>query len=753
MKIYNFLNSYSNLIYYSKDNKKAIAFGDIRFLEKYKINNPELNYGQIIKKIYDEKTSELFTSMMHVVLGPGNILFLKFELTDNLYLLNKYIPIENQKQILVKKIGNIKVEEVIKMIKDYFGEIATPQFISSILILPNVLKELGIMDDNYTIVIENNGKEEEISLTEISNNINTNLFYKRHERNSVLENLKVKEESKVEYKTNNSKLDYASDSNIKLLKLLSELSINMKDKLLFENLYNNFKSVNKITLNQDTNIDWMIISSYFLLNENKRINLPSTYIEYLKEFNFECYSLNNEEIDYDKIIKYIRNSLAHSSYEIINDRFIRIYSYNEEIDSYDFNIIVAKRMILKLIEDIEFFGSLNTHFPIIGSDFTKPFICEPEGIKNKQELIEYLKSRKIIDLNKHEFKEDFNCEYFSFWIKRNLNNTTGYDYYLGEKEEYDYLKQYLNVDLEEKDLSDTDIDYILEEIEKIGPKFYTHSFVNKNQIIANIYRNKKLGLKVLNNEFLGVIKTENKLDNSLLKTLDVTPIEFYNLQNYLKILVISYLNNLLLYSYNENKNINTSELEFERVMSLDINILKDKKIKYAEQLQNRINNLSNEKENLVKFIDTKEKLVLNTSFLENAPENVIEREKNSLIKAQTKLGNLDETAIEEEVTKLRSEFEEIKQEILRIDNNEFNINEYILEHLRNSLAHGNISFPNGIDVYDISNTKIVFEDFHPKTNNKTFEGEIKVGCLLKQLSNKKYLESIYFDNSHFNKTN
>ena len=94
----------------------------------------------------------------------------------------------------------------------------------------------------------------------------------------------------------------------------------------------------------------------------------------------------------------------------------------------------------------------------------------------------------------------------------------------------------------------------------------------------------------------------------------------------------------------------------------------------------------------------------------------------------------------------------IKQEIISIDSNEFNINEYILEHLRNSLAHGNIKFPNDIDINNISNTKIIFEDFYPNTTKKTFEGEINLGDLVKQLSNKKYLQSIYFENSHFNKT-
>ena len=751
MYSYSFLNKYSDLVYHSKDNKKALAFGDTRFLKKYKIRYPWLSYSEIIKKIYDEETSDLFYTTMHVILEPGLLLFLKFEFNDNLYLIDKYLSIENQKQILVKKIGNIKAEEAIGIIKDYFGEIATPKFISSVLILPNVLKELGIIGDDYTIIIENNGKEETLSFTEISSNIDRRLFYKKHEKNDVLSTLKIREEEKIEYKTNNSKLDYASDSNIKLLKLLGELSISIEDKMLFDQLYNNFKSINKVTLNKDTNIDWMIISSYFLLNEDKRINLPNTYSKYLSEFKFECCCLNNDEIDYDKIVKYVRNSLAHSSYEIIDERFIRIYSYNRETNTFDYNIVISKNMILKIIDDIEFFGNLNTHFPIIGSDFTKKFTLEPEGIKNKQELQEYLKSRKIIDIKKYEFKNDIDCGFFRYWIESLINNTSGFDYYLGEKEEYDHLQQYLNIELEEYHISETDMDYILTEVDKIGPKFYRHSFYNKNQIIANIYRTKKLGLKVLNNEFLKIITTQDKINNSLITTLDSNPVEFYNLQNYLKILIISYLNNLLLYSYNENKNINSSELQFETVMNFNKNILKDKKLKHIKQLENTIKNINLEKESLIEYIKDRRIQLSNPVFLEKAPESVIENTKKLLIEAQIKLENLDEKEIEQKVLELNYELEEIKQELISIDSKDFDINRYILEHLRNSLAHGNIKFQNNIDINDISNTKIIYEDFYPNTCNKTFEAEISLGNLLMQLSNKKYLESIYFDNSHFNK--
>ena len=153
--------------------------------------------------------------------------------------------------------------------------------------------------------------------------------------------------------------------------------------------------------------------------------------------------------------------------------------------------------------------------------------------------------------------------------------------------------------------------------------------------------------------------------------------------------------------------------------------------------------------NLIKYINDKITQLSNQAFLEKAPKEVVKNTESLLIEAQNKLKNLDDKQIEERILKLRNELEETKQQILDIDSKDFDINKYILEHLRNSLAHGNIKFSNDIDINDISNTKIIFEDFHEC--NKTFEGEITLGQLLKELSNKKYLESIYFDNYHFNK--
>ena len=67
---------------------------------------------------------------------------------------------------------------------------------------------------------------------------------------------------------------------------------------------------------------------------------------------------------------------------------------------------------------------------------------------------------------------------------------------------------------------------------------------------------------------------------------------------------------------------------------------------------------------------------------------------------------------------------------------------FVIEHLRNSLAHGNVQFLNAMNYEDILNTNIRFLDYD-KDENLTFMGTIKFGELLEILNNKEFLKSIY----------
>ena len=90
---------------------------------------------------------------------------------------------------------------------------------------------------------------------------------------------------------------------------------------------------------------------------------------------------------------------------------------------------------------------------------------------------------------------------------------------------------------------------------------------------------------------------------------------------------------------------------------------------------------------------------------------------------------------------------EISDFIIQIENMESfsiggnnNVNKYILKHLRNSLAHGNVSFVQGVDINNISDIVLLFKDEDNKED--TFCGEIKLLDLLEQLIKDRYINSL-----------
>ena len=92
------------------------------------------------------------------------------------------------------------------------------------------------------------------------------------------------------------------------------------------------------------------------------------------------------------------------------------------------------------------------------------------------------------------------------------------------------------------------------------------------------------------------------------------------------------------------------------------------------------------------------------------------------------------------------EISELKLDLKKIESDEFDINEYILEHLRHSLAHGNISFMSDIDINNIGNIELTFIDFYPRSKRESFYGTIRLSNLLTILSDEKYVRSLYNDN-------
>ena len=80
------------------------------------------------------------------------------------------------------------------------------------------------------------------------------------------------------------------------------------------------------------------------------------------------------------------------------------------------------------------------------------------------------------------------------------------------------------------------------------------------------------------------------------------------------------------------------------------------------------------------------------------------------------------------------------------DNYNFNKNlsNFILRHLRNSLAHGCVSFPNDINLENVDDTIICFKDYDSNDRTiLTFRGEIRLLDLLNVLTSETYLSDMF----------
>ena len=100
--------------------------------------------------------------------------------------------------------------------------------------------------------------------------------------------------------------------------------------------------------------------------------------------------------------------------------------------------------------------------------------------------------------------------------------------------------------------------------------------------------------------------------------------------------------------------------------------------------------------------------------------------------------------LEEELKKITEEIKtmELEEQLIGVDkiiNNRFH--QIIIEHLRNALVHGNVTFPNGFDFNNLGSTIIRFQDYDGSI--LTFDATINIEDLLIELNEEKFLLSIF----------
>jgi len=72
-----------------------------------------------------------------------------------------------------------------------------------------------------------------------------------------------------------------------------------------------------------------------------------------------------------------------------------------------------------------------------------------------------------------------------------------------------------------------------------------------------------------------------------------------------------------------------------------------------------------------------------------------------------------------------------------------NISRFVFNHLRNSLAHGYVKFPKDVNLSNVSDMLITFEDYNPANKKEmTFKGTIKLGDFLTIITSGEYVNNV-----------
>ncbi len=779
----------------------------------YKLNKDESDYEQIKKLESMLKTnSKIFKEILKLLIQNGFLedlsfryeysnmfnknrdeenyfSILKYKILDGkLYAYDLIKSRENRKYVEIKQINNIDVNKVIALLKN---DGYTNEEVEILIQHKEILQAYGIDSKSYNVTLSNNNDLINIQLDDPNIKLDFSIFFKEHSKSNLLD--KTNFNLNVESNDNND--SYGYDSNLKLLSLMHGLCKSQKDLSLFESIYKKNVELLGNGGNTDTNIDLMFISSFFLLNQEEKNTLPdylyldlerklklvnpqgamcifmdendeeTSYANNVNLTNYGCndYIFTNGNLNCKMLFHAIRNALAHSTYEVIDKNYIRIYGYNKE-KVMNCNFKIRKDMIIEFINKLSNYNAFGNIFPICTLE--KPNY-DNAPIQTKEELKSYLESIVVLDITDvkyHDLDSLKKLQIYAAYLtqKENVGINENVDYKMLELFEYDYerklyylkmklhnpmtlkaksidfiaksqLKFFMDYKLEEKKLSESQILKIIDYIGQISDTFYDHSAINQHEIITELIRNELNPSRNISMIIEDIVRTNGKSDGAIMDMLNDTSTKYIDYDKVIKATIISYLNNILLYNYNEKK-VDLSGLDFSSLkIDVDFEDLIFKKEK-------RINDLRRENINIYASNKKMEKRIRDISIqLERVTE---ENQKAILISQKQKLETIisqDDGSRQEknsiEMIALQKDLEELKNR--RLDNLS------ILNHLRNSLAHGNIFFLDTINLNDIGDLEITFIDYYTDTIDESFKGTIKFRELLTTLSDEKFINSIF----------
>ena len=318
---------------------------------------------------------------------------LKFKIiNDKLYAFNFLLKEENRKLLEVSKINGINVSTFLDNIE------------LNDLYSIDKMKKYGVNATNsFILTIIDDGNVFDIDIySEVST---YNIFYKEYQLNDKLGDLS---EIRIEsLKSNNTMLEYASTNVKTLLILLNNMTISQNDKFVLNKLIQKSFMLNDIYNNMDNNLDMIFLSTQLLMLDNKLDFIPQNIIDLMKFvliFDFGIDELNesnnailtNGNIDYKKIIRMIRNCIAHSNYKVLENGNVEFY--NEGKNRMNFTI--------KKIHLMSLFNHLYNYYFLEGA---LPVILDNDSVFNrtpftKESLINYLNGIELIGVDNIKLK-------------------------------------------------------------------------------------------------------------------------------------------------------------------------------------------------------------------------------------------------------------------------------------------------------------------------------------------------------------
>lgn len=697
----------------------------------------------------------------------NHLSIVKFVIIDNkLYFYDLTTSKENQKLLEVKQINNRDVSEIISIFRqDGYSD----KEIASLIQHKEILGAYGIDGTQYNIQVLNDGELINIQLDDPDIRFDFSIFYKEHTKSKLLD----KSHFDLSIGAQGKGLSYGSDSNLKLLSLLHGLSSSADDLALFKSLYDSNTQLLGNESSHDTYLDWMFISSFFLLNQEEKNILPDyLYLGlgrklklfdktgpmciFLDERNNELSHAGNvnasncgcnasvfhdDQLDFKMIFHAIRNSLAHSSYEIIDDNYIRVYYYEETMKH---NFKIHKNIVVDFINELSNYNNLGYIFPICSLE-------EPNSsnkpIETREELKKYLLNIEVSDLS--NIVDHMQEEYDYYELIRNmqffLSNSITRDAKDIAAETKHCLHRFMDYKLTQIKLTEEQIDKVMKQIDLIADTFYGQGASNQHMIITEIIRSNLNPSRNVSMIIEDIVNTRNKTNGTIMDMLNRDSTKYIDKEKVIKATIIAYLNNILLYNYNE-KHVDASGIVFTDT-SVDLRKVITSKEKRIYDLRHENKNLSEDINKIKKRISDIDKKLQHLKKTDESEKDILISERDAL---NNQLSQIDLDVIKQLRERNNLEIQLIKEEIedLKVDKVD---SSYILEHLRNSLAHGNIFFLDVIDLNNIGELEMTFIDYYPHTNIESFRCVIKLRNLLTTLNNDKFINSIFSNDVSFSR--